>query len=284
MPELPEVHTVVEDLRKAGLVGRRITGATVDWERSIGGNRSVFTATVVGRFIREIRRRGKYIVLPLGPAGTILAHLRMSGRLYLVDSAEPRTGYERVTLTLDPPSELRFYDPRKFGRFIYTENPEETLQRVGVEPLSPTFTAEAFHAIAAGRRRMVKPLLLDQHVIAGLGNIYADEALWAAQIHPRRRSDTLNRDEAYSLHGAIRAVLRRGISNLGTQLGSGKSNFVLPRNHDGRARNQESLSVFQRTGLPCPRCATPIERIIVGQRSSHVCPVCQREQPTRSPE
>jgi len=201
----------------------------------------------------------------------------MSGRLYLEDAATPLTGYERVILSLDTGRQLRFYDPRKFGRLEWVSDPTPRLARLGVEPLSDAFTPEVLAAGIAGRARRIKPLLLDQTVVAGLGNIYTDEALWHARIHPERSAAGLTFPEAADLAAAIRIVLERGIRNLGTRLGTGASNFVYP-GHDAQARNQEELRVFQRTGEACPRCGTAIARIIVAQRSTHVCPVCQRRE------
>jgi formamidopyrimidine-DNA glycosylase len=295
MPELPEVQTVVDDLRAAGLPGREIVDLDVQWPPSIGGESEVFRNAVVGRTITDLARRGKWMLLlteypgtaatpPAGTPAAILVHLRMSGRLYLSQCDDPLTGYERVRLFLDDQRELRFHDPRKFGRVLYTPDPQIVLSRLGMEPLDPTFTVEALGGLLRARRRQLKPLLLDQHVMAGLGNIYTDEALWRAQIHPQRLSNSLSVAEIGALHEAIPAVLRRGIKNLGTSLASGQSNFILPGDarrmqahpdHVG-ARNQEELQVFQQTGRPCPRCRVPIVRIIVGQRATHICPVCQR--------
>ena len=276
MPELPEVHTVLEDLRRAGLPGRRIGDALVEWPRTVGGDAEAFRTEVRGDRIDDLRRRGKYLVFTLESGRSLLTHLRMSGRLYLQPASEPRTGYERVRLTLVDPAgyELRFHDPRKFGRMLLVDDPSPILERLGAEPLSPTFGTEVLTAELQRRRRQIKPLLLDQTVVAGLGNIYVDEALWEARIHPERPANSLTDAETADLAVAIPTVLRRGIENLGTSLGTGTSNFVFPESGP-RARNQEELRVFRRTGAPCPRCGTPIRRIIVGQRSSHVCPACQ---------
>jgi formamidopyrimidine-DNA glycosylase len=142
-----------------------------------------------------------------------------------------------------------------------------------MEPLEPAFNAAALKAALTSRKRVLKPLLLDQTIIAGLGNIYVDEALWEAGIHPCRRSHTLSGAEIKALRYAIPRVLKRGLKNLGTTLGTGKANFYSIARH--RGRNQDQLHVFRRTGSPCPRCRRPIERIIVGQRSTHVCTQCQ---------
>jgi formamidopyrimidine-DNA glycosylase len=291
MPELPEVQTIIVDLRKAGIEGSRILDADVLWPRSVGGDAEQFQAGVRGWQITALRRRGKYLRFDGTHSGakgdhtetaSLLVHLRMSGRLYLLDHPAPRTGYERVLLSLEDRGgrrrELHFYDPRKFGRMLFLSDPERRLERLGMEPLEPEFTPEALSQ-GLQRPRGIKALLLDQTVVAGLGNIYVDEALWQAGVHPERRANTLSDTEIHALHEAIPEVLRRGIANLGTSLGSGKTNFVFPHG-DGRARNQEQLRVFQRTGLPCPRCGTAVQRIKVAQRSSHFCPQCQPGDPT----
>ena len=231
MPELPEVQTVIDDLRTAGLAGRTVLSAVIQWPRTVGGLPEEFQDKVVGRAITGLTRRGKWIVLwtsPVEDDGAILVHLRMSGRLFLCRSDEPLGGYERVRLVLEGDRELRFHDPRKFGRFLFTTDPQTVLSRLGLEPLDAAFTAAAFATVCRSRRRQIKPLLLDQRVIAGLGNIYTDEALWRARIHPLQLSSSLTDAEIESLHEAIPAVLRRGIKNLGTRLGSGRSNFVFP--------------------------------------------------------
>jgi len=293
MPELPEVTTIITELIESGLVGRRFTGGSVLWERSIGGrSERDFFALVAGHTVLAVRRRGKKILIDLsrataadgapdrpdrtGRTGTITVHLRMSGRLYLCGPDTPRTGYERVILILDDHRELRFYDPRKFGRFLVSADPDEAVHHLGAEPLSEEFTPAGLYEIIRYRARRIKPLLLDQHVIAGLGNIYTDEALWLAQIHPERRASSLGLAEVTRLRDAIVQVLRQGIANGGTSLGNGKSNFRIPGSAgDIVPKNQEYLSVFQRTGLPCPRCGAMIDRIIVGQRATHICPRCQ---------
>ncbi len=294
MPELPEVETVVRILKRRGLVGRRVQSCEVRWERTVGGSAGWFARAVGGAIIRGVGRRGKYIVIPLRTAeqnthsagvsqfAVLLIHLRMSGHLYLCPSGQERSGFERVVLALDHDEELRFHDPRKFGRVLLLPAVPPPLGLLGIEPLGPRFSATTFAERVLVRRRMVKPLLLDQSVVAGLGNIYVDEALWEAELHPQRIAATLSRREAVSLAAAIQLVLRRGIENSGTSLGEGRANFVLPspavdkRSSGATARNQEDLRVFRRTGRPCRRCTAPIERLIVAQRSTHLCPRCQR--------
>jgi formamidopyrimidine-DNA glycosylase len=274
MPELPEVQTVVTLLAQKRISGRRITGASVTWNKSIGAmTPTVFRRTIVGRTIKGIGRRGKYIVVGLSGGWTLLIHLRMSGRLNLLTARTSRNKHEHVVLQLDANDELRFQDTRKFGRFLLTDTPEKVLDRLGMEPLEADFTLEWLKGMLQSRNRQIKPLLLDQRILAGLGNIYVDEALWKAGVHPQRKSQSLCENEIDNLHKAIPHVLRKGLRNMGTALGTGKANFYFPGNRVGR--NAEQLNVFRRTGKSCPRCGEKIERIIVAQRSSHVCFHCQ---------
>lgn len=273
MPELPEVQTLVDDLNRAGLAGAAFTGARVYWQRSVAVPAPrEFCRRLKNRRIRDIRRRGKFIVFDLTGGGHLMIHLRMSGRLHLVASGSKRSKHEHVVLCLGD-RQLRLHDTRKFGRVFLVEDERTLLGPLGVEPLEKGFTAAALGKLLRARKRMIKPLLLDQTVIAGLGNIYADESLWDARIHPGRLSNTLTSKEIRALHRAIPRALQCGLENLGTSLGTGKANFYSVARH--RGRNQDCLQVFRRTGEPCPRCRTPIKRIIVGQRSTHICPRCQ---------
>lgn len=274
MPELPEVETVVRDLKAAALVGLRVVNARVLWKRSIAAPAwSRFTAGIQGLEILDFSRRGKFIVARLSEGFTLLVHLRMSGRLHVAapSAKTSRRAHERVVFALSDGRELRFSDTRKFGRVWLVRDPSAVLGKLGPEPFA--LTVAEFSALVSARSRLLKPLLLDQTLIAGIGNIYSDEALWEARLHPRRKSDSLSAPEAATLLRAIQRVLRRGIRNLGTTLGAGKTHFVLPRG--GSGRNQEQLSAYGQTGEPCPRCGTKIRRILVGQRSTHLCPACQ---------
>jgi formamidopyrimidine-DNA glycosylase len=275
MPELPEVETIAKDLNTAGVAGKTLTCARVYWDRTIA-EPSVpeFCRLIEKKQIAAVGRRGKFLVIDFTGGGHLLVHLRMSGRLHLVSSGAERLTHEHVVFAFEDGSELRFHDTRKFGRIYLMADAEQILGRLGPEPLDPRFTHRVLYAGMRKRSRRVKPLLLDQGFVAGLGNIYTDEALWEAKIHPCRRSDSLSQKEAETLHAAIRRVLRRGIKNLGTSLGTGKANFYSVGRR--RGRNRDELKVFRRTGEPCPRCAVPVQRIIVGQRSTHICPRCQK--------
>lgn len=276
MPELPEVETVVRDLRASGVVGRVIESVRVYWPAITAPlSPAFFARRVRGRRILEIGRRAKFIVIRLSGGYSLLVHLRMTGQMGLARPPEPRDKHQHLILRLDDGRELRYRDIRKFGCWILTDAPDAITGRLGPEPLAPGFRSGDFIARLSRHRRRLKPLLLDQTFIAGLGNIYADETLWQARLHPLRRSETLSAPEARRLFKAIRATLKRGIRNRGTTLGNAKANF---QSLEGRrGANQEQLKVFHRTGQPCPRCNTPIRRLIVAQRSSHVCPRCQRQ-------
>ena len=273
MPELPEVETIVRDLCRRRVPGCRIVDVVLGWPGVVeAAGRNQFLRIVPGRRILSIVRRAKYLVFRMDNEMYLLAHLRMSGRIYL----EPESGCHaatRLSLRLEDGRWLDFVDPRKFGRWMLVGNPAEVLGRLGPEPLSAVFTEAWLGEQLRLHRRQLKPLLLDQTFLAGLGNIYVDEALWAAGIHPCRCAADLSDREVQSLHKAIGRVLRQGIRNRGTSLGNGRPNFKSP---DGRqGRNRSRLHVFRRTGQPCPRCGKSIERMVVGQRGTHVCPLCQ---------
>ena len=275
MPELPEVQTLVNDLNAAGVTGIPITGARVYWPRTIAApSPAAFCRNIKNRRFSAISRRGKYLVFEITDGYTMLLHLRMSGRLHLVAADSPRIKHEHVVLSFADGRQLRFHDTRKFGRINLLKDPAPILDRLGPEPLAPEFTVEVLSKCLCGRRRLLKPLLLDQTVIAGLGNIYVDEALWEARLHPLRLASTLTKAEISDLRLAIPRVLKRGLKNLGTSLGTGKANFYSVARR--RGRNKDQLKVFRRTDLPCPSCGTKIKRIIVGQRSTHICSNCQR--------
>ena len=275
MPELPEVQTIVNDLVASNVINRTIVGVEVFWPKTIGDMKTeTFRKKVSGQTIQNIRRRAKYIIFDFAAQWHLLVHLRMSGRLYLTPNSLKQDKHEHVILHLNDNSDLRFHDTRKFGRMILTENPESILGKLGPEPLSNDFSAEQFKTMLKSRHRQLKPLLLDQTFIAGLGNIYVDEALWEARLHPQRIASSLSTKKVNDLYHAIRKVLQQGIDNQGTSLGDGKSNFVSAKRRQGS--NAKNLMVFRRTNRECPRCGSMIKRIVVGQRSTHICPRCQK--------
>ena len=274
MPELPEVQTVVDDLNAANVAGRVITEARVFWEKTVATHTPAdFCKAIRNRQIAAISRRGKFIIFHLGPEMDLLVHLRMTGRFVLAPAGLRRTRHDHLVFRLNDGRQLRFYDTRKFGRVFLTTDFQEVTGHLGPEPLSTDFTAKRLAAMLAGRQRQLKPLLLDQTFIAGLGNIYVDEALWEARLHPQSNSASLSTEQAVVLHRSIRKALRQGLKNSGTSLGSGKANFYSLERKSGR--NRSFLKVFRRTGKPCPRCKRLVERLIVGQRSTHICVHCQ---------
>ena len=276
MPELPEVQTIVDSLNQHALVGRVITRARVLWSKSIAGaTPALFRKTIRGCAIRNITRRGKYIVFHLSGDLTLLIHLRMTGRLNWTAKGEAVNKHEHVILEVERENELRLQDTRKFGRIVLTDAPGTILDKLGPEPLDLDLSQDRLLEMLRARKRRIKPLLLDQTFLAGLGNIYVDEALWEARLHPQRLSHSLSRKESGALHKAIPHVLQKGLSNLGTSLGNGKGNFYSMGN--GPGRNADALNVFRRTGSACPRCGSIIIRIVVAQRSTHICPKCQAD-------
>lgn len=277
MPELPEVETVVCDLRKNGVEGLSFQSACVFWPRTVSPHTpEVFLRKIKGRKIIKISRRAKFIVFQLDPAAWLLIHLRMTGRLDLFQAGTETDSYVRVSAQLSDGRELRFKDIRKFGRWYFYENQPPQFETLGPEPLEKAFTEEVLRKLLEGHRRQIKPLLLDQTVIAGLGNIYADEALWEAGIHPLALAQQLRKETISKLHKSIVNVLSRGVRNSGTTLGRNELNYYSVGKRSGR--NQDELRVFRKTGQPCPRCQTKILRIIVGQRSSHICLKCQKRR------
>lgn len=278
MPELPEVETVVRGLRDAGLEGLRIENASVLWHKSAGPmSPQAFVERLRGQRFSALERRAKYIVCTLAAGDTLLIHLRMTGQIRIQPASEPTDPHDRLLLDLSDGRRLHFRDTRKFGRFTLTDTPDAILGKLGPEPLDDAFSLACLRGRLANRRRMLKPLLLDQTVVAGLGNIYVDEALFQAGLHPEAQADTLDDTDLRRLRRAIRAVLHQGVRTMGTTLGTGRTNFYSVAGR--RGRNADKLKVFRRTGEPCPTCRTPIERLIVGQRSSHICPVCQPPRP-----
>ena len=264
MPELPEIETIVRRLHNP-CVGRTIENVRVRWPRHIATpSPPQFRRQIQNQRILSLARRGKYLVFSLSK-DTLLIHLRMSGNLAIEPSDAPQGQYEHTTFCLDNHYELRFYDVRKFGKVYLVARPEEILGKLGPEPLDDSFSAKEFAGRLSARRRILKPLLLDQTFLAGVGNIYADEALHAARLHPRHRSDNLSKDQAHRLWRSLRQVLRDGIRHNGSSI-----DWV----YRG-GQHQNHFRVFQRNGHPCHRCGTQVKKMTVGQRGTHYCPSCQ---------
>jgi len=271
MPELPEVETVARGLRDP-LMGRTITGATANWPPTI-----VFPALdqfrdrIAGRQVESVGRRAKYVVIGLDQ-GVLLIHLMMSGRLNVVQASEPLGKHTHTYLDLDDGRQLRFHDVRKFGRVYLVEQASQVTAKLGPEPLDEGFTPELFRRQLVRRSGRLKSLLLDQTFVAGLGNIYADESLFAAKLHPLQKANTLSEEEETRLHGAIRTVLRRAVEARGTTLAD--QGYVDANGQAGAY--QAKIAVYGRGGEPCLSCQASVERIVVGGRSTHFCPQCQK--------
>lgn len=275
MPELPEVETLIRDLRKRKLVGKKILSAQVFWDRTIGRPHvEDFVEKIRGQEILDLWRRGKYLVFSLSGGESLIIHLRMTGKLNFASTETAPEAHEHVILTLDDGNDLRYHDTRKFGKWYLVKDPMEIVGHLGPEPLNEEFSLKVFEDLIQGRSRQMKALLLDQTFLAGLGNIYVDEALWESRIHPETPASALNLEEIHLLHRAIRNVLQHGIENMGTTLGSSTTNYYSVNGR--RGRNADRLNVFRRHDLPCPRCETPIVRFTVAQRGTHICPSCQQ--------
>ena len=276
MPELPEVETIARSLRNgrgdaASILGGTIEHVSVLWERSIAAPAvAEFIRSIKGQVIERIERRGKYIVITLSRE-TLLIHLRMSGDLRVEQfdghAAAALKKHDRVVFFLQGNTRLIFEDARKFGRVWLLEDPQRELAKLGPEPLSDQLTADVFHAMLRQSKRQLKPLLMDQTFLAGLGNIYTDEALFKARLHPLMMAQALTREQAAALLSAIKDTLQDGIRKNGASI-----DWVY-RGGDF----QNHFFVYGRKGQPCLVCGTPIERLVVGQRGTHICPHCQAQ-------
>ncbi len=272
MPELPEVEHIARGLQ-ARLPGRTIEAVETRWPGALATHSPETLAEALqGRTFRSVARRGKYLLLEL-PPDWLIVHLRMTGRLLYCPTPHPSWEahpHVHVILYLDGKARLYYQDTRKFGRLYLAQDPQEIVGGLGPEPLEPALTPERLGALLHGRHRQLKPLLLDQRTLAGMGNIYVDEALWRAQLHPLLYSDSLTEEQVRRLHASIRHVLEEAIAHGGTTL----RDYRGPGNEPGE--HQYALAVYGRAGEACPRCGGAIQRIVVGQRGTHVCPLCQQ--------
>ena len=270
MPELPEVETIARILRQGApdhpsIIGHQILSADLLWDRTLAEPApNEFYPRLIGQKIYDITRRGKFLVLRLSH-DWLLFHLRMSGDLLVRPTGNPPEAHDRLLLELDGSLQLAFNDARKFGRVWLVAAVDQVLADLGPEPLDESFTPLHLFERLQHIHRQIKPLLLDQSFLAGLGNIYADEALNLAAIHPLTASNKISRQQAEVLLSGIRTVLREGIARNGASI-----DWVY-RGGDF----QNYFRVYQRTGEPCIKCGTPIARIVVGQRGTHYCPHCQ---------
>ncbi len=275
MPELPEVETIRCKLEPL-LVGRKIVRAEIaDPRLTRPRPADELAGELEGERIAALDRRGKYLLFRLQSGVTLIVHLRMTGSLRHRAAQGDLIPYERARLELDDGSELAYRDVRRFGtwQLLGARELEEYLQmRVGPEPLAPEFTPELLRGRLAGRRTALKAALLDQRTLAGLGNIYVDEALWSARLHPAAAAGSLTRQAVVRLHGAIRETLALGIARQGSTL----RDYALPDGESGSM--QREFRVYGREGEPCERCGTVIAKTRIAGRGTWFCPRCQRRR------
>ena len=273
MPELPEVETVRRGLTRL-VVGRKVLGTEVRWEKTIGGMApEEFDAELVGRTIEKVDRRGKYLLFRFSGGLTMVSHLRMEGAYYTVPAGTEPGKHDLVTFHLDEGIDLFYRDTRKFGRMNLVPD-ADALQVAGLAKIGPEPTEKdlslAYMVSEFGKSRMhVKPFLLDQSHIAGLGNIYVDETLWQSQIHPLTAANKLTEDELARLRENIIHEITRATEHHGTTVHS----FTTAFGEAGEFQNE--LQVYGRVGEPCLRCGHPLEKMKVAQRGTTYCPVCQ---------
>lgn len=270
MPELPEVETTRRGIAPH-LEGRTLLGAVVRQPQLRYPVTPHLDRRLKGQRVREVARRGKYLLVRLSK-GSLIIHLGMSGSLRVLDADAPPRTHDHLDILFDGRC-LRLHDPRRFGLVIWTEGPAEDhplLRGLGPEPLGDEFTAAYLHQAASRRRVAVKNFIMDSHVVVGVGNIYANESLFAAGIHPLRRADRISLARYSKLRDTIRDVLSGAIRKGGTTL----RDFVNENGNPGYF--SLSLKVYGRTGQPCPVCGSPVRQCITGQRSTFYCPRCQR--------
>jgi len=276
VPELPEVETIRRDLREA-VVGQRITAVAVSGLRSVRRHpdHRVFASGLEGRTLLEVGRKGKYLLWRLDGGQALVIHLGMSGQLLLAEEATPPPPHAHVRLGLSGGGELRFVDPRTFGQ-LFLSRPRSSgtvpeLAHLGPDPMEDRLEEDRFASALSRRRTMLKPLLVDQRFLAGIGNIYSDEILFAAGLRWDRRAASLSREEAGTLYRAMGRTLAAAIRARGSSLADAQYRDLF----GAPGRYQLQHRVYGREGLPCPRCQAPVVRQRWGGRSSFWCRVCQ---------
>ncbi|HEX7456056.1 MAG TPA: bifunctional DNA-formamidopyrimidine glycosylase/DNA-(apurinic or apyrimidinic site) lyase [Candidatus Nanoarchaeia archaeon] len=271
MPELPEVETIKRDI-ESSLIDHKILDVWTDWGKMLKSDPETFKKAVVGKKFGSVGRRAKLLIFHVDSI-PLVTHLKLSGRLLYRNQKDPIDKFTHVVLKLDKDKELRFADMRKFGwmRVLKDEGElDELLSEFGIEPFTPEFTLENFSRILKSRKTAIKPLLMDQSQIAGVGNIYADESLWCARIHPLRPANSLSEEEIKDLFSCIQDSLRSGIKDRGTSVDMYLDLFGQKGEHE------KNLKIFRRDGSPCPRCGSEVKKIRVGGRGTHFCPSCQK--------
>jgi len=270
MPELPEVETIKNELLPH-IVGRRVNGVTLFWEGIVHQpSARELCSRLVGQRITGVARRGKYLLFSLSSGEVLIIHLKMTGSLLLKPALTEADKFVRAILYLDKEPEIHFRDPRKFGAVWLVKDVDSVVGRLGPEPLEVSFTPQLLAQRLNNRTAPIKALLCDQTFVAGIGNMYADEALFAAGVHPLRSGGSLSRDEVERLHSAIQQVLWSAIGNKGASV----ENYFRPDGTLGTAHFQFQVA-HRLGGKLCPICGTPIERIPIRNRGSYFCPECQ---------
>jgi len=267
MAELPEVETIKNELLPH-ILGRTIIGVDIFWDKMVRQlSIAEFKHCVIGEKITGISRRGKYLFFKLSGDGVLVMHMKMTGSL-LVDPPDDR--FSRAIFHLDNGAAVHFWDPRKFGVMWLADDETAVEAMLGPEPLDAVFTTAVLARLLKNRTTPVKAVILNQSFIAGIGNMYADEALFEAKIHPLRPAGRLSPDEIKRLHRAIRHVLRRALAKGGASV----RNYIRPDGAPGTAHDE--FVVAHGVGKECPGCGGPIERIVVRGRGTYICPRCQR--------
>ena len=266
MPELPEVETIKNELSPY-VIGHSVIGVSLFWEGIVRHQSpEEFCARLIGQRITGVGRRGKYLIFSLSSGQSLIIHLKMTGSLWL---KEPEK-FVRAIIHLDDGSNIYFRDPRKFGIMWLVDDKESIASKLGPEALGKGFTARVLAERLGKRTAPIKALLCDQSLVAGIGNMYADEALFAAKIHPMRAGGSLSQEEIERLHKSIQKVLSAGIK----EKGASTDTYFRPSGQPGTAHYQ--FRVAHRRGEKCPVCGAPLERIPVRNRGSYFCPKCQK--------
>ncbi|OGO01592.1 MAG: DNA-formamidopyrimidine glycosylase [Chloroflexi bacterium RBG_13_52_12] len=268
MPELPEVETIKNELLPY-VIGRTIEGVDILWDKMVKQpSVGEFRSRITGRKITGLTRRGKYLFFHLDEGDVLVMHMKMTGSL-LVNP--PNDKFTRAILHLDKGKDVHFWDPRKFGKMWLEKDESAVVAKLGPEPLDDNFTTDVLVELLQHRKAPVKPILLDQSIIAGIGNMYADEALFEAKIHPLKSAGSLSWVETKRLHSAIRHVLQKALRKNGASV----RNYLRPDGKPGTAHYE--FKVAHGVGKNCPGCGAPIKRIVVRGRGTYLCPECQRE-------
>ena len=268
MPELPEVETIKNELLPH-VLGRTIQSVDIYWDKMVKQpSVKEFCSRVIGQKITGLSRRGKYLFFHLSGGAVLVMHMKMTGSL-LVNPSDDR--FTRAVLHLDKGIDIHFWDPRKFGKMWLDKDCSAVIKQLGPEPLDKDFTPAVLADILSRRSAPVKPVLLDQSIIAGIGNMYADEALFEAKVHPLKAANKLTLAEVKRLHAAIQTVLRKALDKKGASV----RNYIRPDGTPGTAHDE--FNVAHGVGKTCPRCSAVIKRIVVRGRGTYICSRCQRE-------